>query len=162
VTFTHRDCENPWTSCHYNRSFNHKILRSYRTLKLLQFCKILTMVYDTKTLITNKCTKRVLSSIVTHSLHVSTLLGHLQGELFVIITLRLHFYSWVRMCCWLCTALFWEARTLCGPDLHRSTQSTAHSHSTIKCNLSVTITKKVLPEDDPAGPKHVGMCYDWW
>jgi hypothetical protein len=24
----------------------------------------------------------------------------------------------------------------------RSTQSTAHSHSTIKCNLSVTITKK--------------------
>jgi hypothetical protein len=24
-------------------------------------------------------------------LHVSTLLGHLQGELFVIITLRLHF-----------------------------------------------------------------------
>jgi hypothetical protein len=34
---------------------------------------------DTKTLITNKCTKRVLSSIVTH---VPTLLGHLQGELF--------------------------------------------------------------------------------
>jgi hypothetical protein len=34
-----------------------------------------------------------------------------------------------------------------------------HSHSTIKCNLSVTI-KKVLPEDDPAGSKRVGVCYD--
>jgi hypothetical protein len=42
----------------------------------------------------------------------------------------------------------------------RSTQSTAHSHSTIKCNLSVTITKKILPEDDPAGSKHVGVCYE--
>jgi hypothetical protein len=41
----------------------------------------------------------------------------------------------------------------------RSTQSTAHSHSTIKCNLSVT-TKKVIPEDDPGGSKHVGVCYD--
>jgi hypothetical protein len=45
------------------------------------------------------------------------------------------------------------------PPVH-STQSTAHSHSTIKCNFSVTITKKVLPEDDPAGSEHVGMCYD--
>jgi hypothetical protein len=26
--------------------------------------------------------------------------------------------------------------------------------------LSATITKKVLPEDDPAGSKHVGVCYD--
>jgi hypothetical protein len=44
----------------------------------------------TKTLTTNKCTNRVLSSIVT-LLHVSTLLDHLQGELFVIVTLRLPF-----------------------------------------------------------------------
>jgi hypothetical protein len=22
--------------------------------------------------------------------------------------------------------------------------------------------KKVLPEDDPAGSKHVGVCYNWW
>jgi hypothetical protein len=72
-------------------------------------------------------------------LHISTLLGHLQGELFVIATLmgpqRVH------------------------ASKQRSTQSTAHSHSTIKCNLSVTI-KKVLPEDEPAGSKHVGVCYD--
>jgi hypothetical protein len=47
-------------------------------------------LYYTKTLVTNKCTKRVLSLIVT-LLHVSTLLGHLQGEIFVIVTLRVHF-----------------------------------------------------------------------
>jgi hypothetical protein len=40
----------------------------------------------TKTLITNKCIKRILSSIVSF-LHVSTLLGHLQEELFVTVTL---------------------------------------------------------------------------
>jgi hypothetical protein len=59
------------------------------------------------------------------------------------------------MCCWLCIALFLQACTPCGPGLHRpagrdrreftppvhSTQSTAHSHSSIKCNLSVTVTK---------------------
>jgi hypothetical protein len=50
---------------------------------------------------------------------------------------------------------------LAGPDRREFTppvysiQSTAHSHSTIKCNLSVTTTK-VLPEDGPAGSKHVG------
>jgi hypothetical protein len=59
-------------------------------------------------------------------LHVSTLLGRLKGELFVIVTLRL------------------QAGTAEGSRLQkqRSTQLTAHSHSTIKCNLSVTITKK--------------------
>jgi hypothetical protein len=41
----------------------------------------------------------------------------------------------------------------------RSTQSTAHYHSTIKCNLSVTTTKR-SPEDDPAGSKHVVVCYN--
>jgi hypothetical protein len=89
-------------------------------------------------------------------LHVSTLLGHLQGELFVIFTLRLHFIvEWDELLTVYCVL---EAWTLCGPALHcpavqagttensrlqkqRSTQSTAHSHSTIKCNLSVTIIK---------------------
>jgi hypothetical protein len=81
--------------------------------------------------------------------HVSTLLGHLQGELFVIVTLRLHFlYEWE--CAVDCVLhCFWR-RELCavpackpGPQtVHASsTQSTAHSHSIIKCNLSVTITK---------------------
>jgi hypothetical protein len=41
----------------------------------------------------------------------------------------------------------------------RSTQSTAHSHLAMKCNLSVTITK-ILPEDDPAESRDVGVCHD--
>jgi hypothetical protein len=39
-------------------------------------------LYYTKTLITNKCTKRVFIINRNTVLHVSTLLGHLQGELF--------------------------------------------------------------------------------
>jgi hypothetical protein len=67
-------------------------------------------------------------------LHVSTLLGHLQGELFVIVTLMLHFIvEWE--CAVDCVLRCFLRRELC------STQSTAHSHSTIKCNLGVTITK---------------------
>jgi hypothetical protein len=42
-----------------------------------------------KTLITNKCTKSFFINCNT-LLHVSTLLCHLQGELFI-VTLRLHF-----------------------------------------------------------------------
>jgi hypothetical protein len=68
--------------------------------------------------------------------HVSTLLGHLQGDVVQAGTA--------------------ESSRL---QKQRSTQSTAHSHSTIKCNLNVMITK-VLPEDDPVGSKHVGVCYD--
>jgi hypothetical protein len=65
-------------------------------------------------------------------LHVSTLLGHLQGELFVIVTLRLHF-----------SVNCLRSGLQAGPQtVHASsTQSTTHSHSTIKCNLSVTVTK---------------------
>jgi hypothetical protein len=83
-------------------------------------------------------------------LHVSTLLGHLHGELFVTVTLRLHFtVEWE--CAVDCVL---EAWTLCGPGLQAgtadrsflqkqcSTQSTAHSHSTVKCNLRVTVTRK--------------------
>jgi hypothetical protein len=45
-------------------------------------------------------------------LHVSTLLGHLQGELFCYRSTKVALYTWVRMCCWLFTALFSEAWTL--------------------------------------------------
>jgi hypothetical protein len=106
-------------------------------------------LYYTKTLITNKCTKRVFIINRTTVLHVSTLLGHLQGELFVIVTLRLHFIvEWE--CAVDCVLrCFWRRERsvvpACRPGPHgvqaSSTQSTAHSHSTIKCNLSVTITK---------------------
>jgi hypothetical protein len=50
-------------------------------------------------------------------LHVSTLLGHLQGELSCYRCANVAL-SWVRMCCWLCTALFLVACTVCGPGLH--------------------------------------------
>jgi hypothetical protein len=49
-------------------------------------------VLHTKTLITNKCTK---SFVVTCNtlLHVSTLLGHLQGELFYYPCTKVALYS---------------------------------------------------------------------
>jgi hypothetical protein len=47
-------------------------------------------IFVQKTLITNKCTKSFFIDCDTF-LHVSTLLGHLQGELSVVVTLRLHF-----------------------------------------------------------------------
>jgi hypothetical protein len=43
-----------------------------------------------KPLITNKMHKEFFLTCMT-LLHVSTLLGHLQGEIFVVLTLRLHF-----------------------------------------------------------------------
>jgi hypothetical protein len=80
-------------------------------------------------------------------LHVSALPGHLQGELFVTVTLGLH-YTVERECAVDCVLrCFWRrelsAVSACTPPaVHASsTQSTAQSHSTIKCNLSVTITK---------------------
>jgi hypothetical protein len=95
------------------------------------FCKFnvfhVRALYFTKTLITNKCTKRVLSSIVTHC-YMFRPCWVIFRENFCYRYTKVAFYSWVRMCCWLCTALFLEAWTLCG-------------HSTIKCNLSVTMTK---------------------
>jgi hypothetical protein len=75
-------------------------------------------------------------------LHVLTLLGHLQGELFVTVTLGLHFIDeWE--CAVGCVLRCLQAETAESSRLQkqRSTQSTAHSHSSIKCNLSATITK---------------------
>jgi hypothetical protein len=48
-------------------------------------------LYYTKTLITNKCTKRVLSSIVTHSYMFLPCWVIFRECIFVIVTLRLHF-----------------------------------------------------------------------
>jgi hypothetical protein len=101
-------------------------------------------------------------------LHVSTLLGHLQGTF--LLSLHLGCTSQLRENVLLIVycVVFGGVNSLRSwhrpvPGPHRvhpsSTQSTAHSHSAIKCNLSVTITKK-FPEDDPAGSKHVGVCYD--
>jgi hypothetical protein len=86
-------------------------------------------------------------------LQVSTLLGHFQWELFVTVTLRLHFIvEWkcavdcVLRCFWRRVISAVPACTASGESSRlqkkRSTQSRAHSHSTIKCNLRATLTKK--------------------
>jgi hypothetical protein len=87
-----------------------------------------------KTLNINKCTKSFFVNYNT-LLRVSTLLGHLQGELFCYRYTKVALYSWVRMCCWLCT-VYWRrefsAVQACSRlQKQRSTQSTAHSHSTV-------------------------------
>jgi hypothetical protein len=115
--------------------------------------------------------------------YVSTLLGHLQGELFVIFTLRLHFI--VECKCAvdgvLCTGgvnslrsgLALQARTAESSRLQkqRSTQSTAHSHSTVKCKPSVTV-KESPPWRWPSRVKtcrsvlplmmKLSLCICWW
>jgi hypothetical protein len=48
-------------------------------------------LYYTKTLTTNKCTKRVLSSIVTHYYMFRPCWFIFRENFFVIVTLRLHF-----------------------------------------------------------------------
>jgi hypothetical protein len=127
--------------------------------------------------ITNKCTKRVVSSIVTHS-YMFRPCWVIFRENFVIVTLRLHFIVE-----WECAVDCIEAWTLCGAGLQagtaessslqkqRSTQSTAHFHSTIKCNLSVTITKS-SPWRWPSSVEtcrsvlrlmmKLSLCICWW
>jgi hypothetical protein len=71
-------------------------------------------LYYTKTLITNKCTKRVVSSIVTHSYMFRPCWVIFRENFFVIVTLRLHFT--VEWGCAVDCVL--EAWTVCGPGLH--------------------------------------------
>jgi hypothetical protein len=101
------------------------------------------------------------SLIITRNtlLHVSTLLGHLQGELFC--------YRYTLCCAGLQTGTAESSRL----QKQRSTQSTAHSHSTIKCDLSVTITKS-FPWRWPSRVKtcrsvlqlmiKFSLCICWW
>jgi hypothetical protein len=114
-------------------------------------------------------------------LHVSTLLGHLQGELFVVVTLRLHFIvEWDVLLTVYCVVFggvnsLWcrlagRDRRELAPPVH-STQATAHSHSIIKCNLSVTITKS-SPWRWPSRVEtcrsvlrlmiKLSLCISWW
>jgi hypothetical protein len=107
------------------------------------------VLYYTKTLITNKCTMRVLSSVVTHSYMFRPCWVIFRENFSVIFTLSLHCIPE-----WECTVdcvlrCFWRrelsavpaCRGEFTPPIH-STQSTAHSHSNMKCNLSVKIKKK--------------------
>jgi hypothetical protein len=91
-----------------------------------------------KTLNTNKCTKSFFVNYNT-LLHVSTLLGHLQGETLCYRYTRLH-YTVEQKCtvdCALRLHSLWswivQAETTKSSHLHkqRSAQSTAHFHSTV-------------------------------
>jgi hypothetical protein len=119
--------------------------------EIIAACSEIHTKHISKTLITNKCTESFIINCKT-LLHVSTLLGHLQGELLVIVTLRLQFIvEWE--CAVDCVPRYFLRRELsavpaCRPGSREFTPPvhstvTAHSHSNIKCNLSVTITKKV-------------------
>jgi hypothetical protein len=119
--------------------------------------------YYTKTLITNKCTKRVLSSIVTHSYIFRPCRVIFRENFFVIVTPRLHFIvEWE--CAVDCVLRCFWRRALSARVHAASTQYTVNS--TFSLNYKVqpwcNDNKKVLPEDDPAGSKYVGVCYDWW
>jgi hypothetical protein len=129
-------------------------------------------------------------------LHVSTLLGHLQGERLVTVTLGLHFtVEWecavdcVLRCFWrreISAVRGWivyyvvfgawtaiQARTAESSrhQKQRSTQSTAHSQSTVKCNRSVTV-KKSSPWRWPSRVEirrsvlqlmiKLSLCICWW
>jgi hypothetical protein len=82
---------------------------------------------NTRTLITNKCIKRVLSSILTHSYVFRPCWVIFRENFFVIVALRLHFI------------VAWECAVDCVPQAgtaessrlqkQRSTQSTAHSQA---------------------------------
>jgi hypothetical protein len=54
------------------------------------------------TLITNKYTQKILSSIVTHS-YIFDTAGSSSGRTFCYRYTKVALYSWVRMCCWPCT-----------------------------------------------------------
>jgi hypothetical protein len=82
-----------------------------------------------KTLNTDKCTKSFLLVNYNTLLHVSTRLGHLQGE-----TFRCRY-----------TILHYTVYTV---------------HCTVNSTFSLD-NGRFLPEDDPAGSKHVGVGYNW-
>jgi hypothetical protein len=135
---------------------------------------VVSVIIITKTLITNKMHKESFIINCNKLLHVSTLLGHLQGELFVVVTLRLHFtVNWE--CAVDCVLrCFWRRELSVVPACRvdaSSTQSRAHSHSTMKCNLSVMITKR-SPWRWPSRVEtcrsvlqlmiKLSLCIRWW
>jgi hypothetical protein len=93
-----------------------------------------------KTLITNKCTKSFFISFKYTLVHVSTVLGHLQGETFRCRYTRLH-YTAERKC-----AVGCALRRFCKRELFVVSACTSRDDG------------KFLTEDDPAGSKHVGVC----
>jgi hypothetical protein len=69
-------------------------------------------------------------------LHVSTLLGHLQG----LLSSPSHYGCTLQLSENVLLTVYCVVFGGVNPPVH-STQSTAHSHSTIKCKPSLTVTK---------------------
>jgi hypothetical protein len=102
------------------------------------------LTYCTKTLITNKCTKRVLSSIVTHSYMFRLCWVIFKENFFVIVTLRLHFMvEWGRAvdCVLRC---FWRRELFAVPAVQAGTADSSCLQYTVNSTLSLNY--KVQPE----------------
>jgi hypothetical protein len=88
-----------------------------------------------KILITNKCTKSFFIYCNT-LLHVSTLLGHLQGELSVVVTLRLH-YTVERERAVDCVLCIGGVNSLWS-RLYKPGPQTVHTSKTTQCTVNST------------------------
>jgi hypothetical protein len=99
-------------------------INNFRNMTVYLMCSMSVHYIIQKTWNTNIYTKSFFVNYNT-LLHVSTLLGHRQGQTFRCRYTRLHY--------------------------------TAQLYSAAQCNDN----GKFLPKDDPAGPKHVGVCYNW-
>jgi hypothetical protein len=141
-----RDCQLYKYWLWHNNAFMQNVCPQQQRNVRRSSCKVLSAVL--KWMFKNKNTNHQQmhkeSFIINRNtlLHVSTLLRHLQGELFCYRYTKVALYSWVRMCCWLCTVRCLRRRELCGRGL---VQPYGNDN------------KKVLPEDDPARSKHVGV-----
>jgi hypothetical protein len=86
-----------WSILHQQLSYTSTCIHAYWSPRQYKIAHCnpedltLDIKINTKTLITIKMHKESFIINCNTVLHVSILLGHLQGELFVIVTLRLHF-----------------------------------------------------------------------
>jgi hypothetical protein len=155
-TLLHGLLQSPWRNrVSKNQQFySHVDLAIVHWLRFFfqtNFRELDLILHVSKTLITNKCTKRVLSSIVTHSYMFRPGWVIFRESFFVIVTLWLHFIvEWE--CAVDCVLRCFWRRELCAVP----------ACTALQCRPGPHRPQKVLPEDDPAGSKHVGVCYDWW
>jgi hypothetical protein len=76
-------------------------------------------------------------------LHVSTMLGHLQGELFCYRYTKVALHSWVRMYCWLRTAGVYSLR--CPPAGRDHREFTPPKTTQYAVNSTFSLNYKVQP-----------------
>jgi hypothetical protein len=116
--------------------------------------------------------KESLSLIVTHSYMFRPCWVVFRENFFVIVALRLHLIVELECAVDLYCVVFGGVNSPQSGHLQkqRSTQSTAHSHSTLKCNPSVTVTSS--PWRRPSRVEtcrnvlrlmiKLSLCMCWW